>query len=118
MDYSSPFLGKIVTVAIDRPIGSKHPKFSNLVYAQNYGHVEGVAAPDGDELDAYVLGESVPLKTFTGRCFAIIHRTDDNDDKLVVVKDGATYSDDQIRSMTEFQEKFFKSIIVRHHSEI
>jgi inorganic pyrophosphatase len=116
MDYSTPFLGKIVTVTVDRPTGSRHPKFKDLVYSQNYGHIEGIFAPDGEELDAYVLGDVGPLRTFKGRCIAIIHRTDDKDDKLVVVPDGKTYTDDQIKSLTGFQEKFFKSTIVRENS--
>jgi inorganic pyrophosphatase len=38
-------------------------------------------------LDAYVLGVLEPLDEFTGRCIAIIHRINDNDDKLIVVPD-------------------------------
>ena len=79
----------------------------------NYGFVPDTKAPDGDELDAYVLGVFEPLEEFTGICIAIIHRTDDNDDKLVVVPKGVEYNDDQIRALTEFQEKFFKSEIIR-----
>ena len=36
---------------------------------------------------------------------AIIHRTNDNDDKLVVMEKGKNYTDDQIRALTEFQEQ-------------
>jgi inorganic pyrophosphatase len=112
MEYSLPFLNKEVTVKMDRPLGSKHPKW-NFVYSVNYGFVPDTKAPDGDELDAYVLGVFEPLEEFTGICIAIIHRTDDNDDKLVVVPKGVEYNDDQIRALTEFQEKFFKSEIIR-----
>jgi len=64
-------------------------------------------------LDAYVLGVFEPLEEFKGRCIAVIHRLDDDDDKLIVVAEGIQYSDDQIRALTEFQERFFKSIILR-----
>ncbi len=107
------FLGKTVTVKIDRPLGSKHPKHSDIQYSVNYGFVPGALAHDGSELDAYVLGVSEPLKTFIGRCIAIIHRTNDDDDKLVIVPEGREFSDDQIRALTEFQEKFFESVIIR-----
>lgn len=50
---------------------------------------------------------------FTGRCIAVIHRLDDDDDKLVLVPDGKEYTDDQIRALTEFQERFFQSVILR-----
>ncbi len=112
MEYSKPFLGKTVTVKMDRPIGSKHPH-CDIFYLVNYGYIEGVKAPDGDELDAYVLGVFEPKDSFKGRCIAIIHRTDDNDDKLVVVPEGKDYSDEQIRALTEFQEQYFKSEIIR-----
>lgn len=71
-------------------------------------------APDGHELDAYVLGVFEPVMEFNGRCIAVIHRFDDNDDKLIVVPEGQKYSDDQIRALTEFQERFFQSVILRH----
>ena len=48
------FLGRQVTVRIDRPLGSRHPKWGFL-YLANYGYVPGVFAPDGEELDAYIL---------------------------------------------------------------
>ena len=69
--------------------------------------------PDGEDLDAYILGVFEPLESFSGNCLAVIHRLDDDDDKLVVVADGASYADEQIVALTEFQERFFKSVIIR-----
>ena len=54
-----------------------------------------------------------PIDSFKGKCIAIIHRTNDNDDKLIIVPDGITYSDDAINALTEFQEKYFEHIIMR-----
>lgn len=79
----------------------------------NYGFVPGTTGLDTEELDTYVLGVFEPLTDFTGRCIAVIHRIDDNDDKLVLVSEGKTYSNEQIRALTEFQERFFTSMIVR-----
>jgi len=106
------FIGKIVDVKIDRPMGSKHPRFG-FIYPINYGYVENVPSVDGDNMDAYVLGVFEPVEEFTGRCIAVIHRTDDDDDKLVLVPEGKDYTDDQIKSLTEFQERFFNSVILR-----
>lgn len=106
------FLGKTVTVTIDRPLGSSHPDW-NLIYPINYGYIDGVVAPDNEYLDAYVLGVDHPLKIFKGKCIAIIHRTNDNDDKLVVVPDGTSFTARQIRKLTEFQERFFSSVIIQ-----
>ena len=112
MHYSKKFLNKIVKVKMDRPMGSKHPKHG-FIYPLNYGYIPDTEAPDGEELDAYVLGVFEPRDEFEGRCIAIIHRTDDDDDKLVVVRDGQNYSDEQIKALMEFQERFFKSEILR-----
>ena len=99
-------------VKIDSPIGSKHEDF-DIWYPVNYGYIPNTVAPDGEELDAYVLGILVPVKEFTGRCIALIHRANDNDDKLVVAPENAEFSDEEIRALTKFKEKFFESIIVR-----
>ena len=37
-----------------------------------------------------------PVEEFEGKCIAIIHRTNDNDDKLVIVPIGKNHSDDAI----------------------
>ena len=113
MHYSTVFLNKIVSIIIDRPLGSKHSKHK-YHYPINYGYVPNTKAPDGKEVDAYILGVSKPLKKFRGKCIAVIHRIDDNDDKLVIVPDNKEYNDEQIKTLTEFQEKFFKSEIIRH----
>ena len=106
------FLQKILSVKIDRPMGSKHPKFG-FIYPVNYGFVPDTRAPDGEELDAYILGVFEPLSEFKGKCIAVIHRFDDDDDKLVLAPAGKSYTDDQIEALTEFQERFFESIVVR-----
>lgn len=109
---SISFLDTIVRVTIDRKLGSKHPNH-DFIYPINYGYVPNTVSPDGEELDAYILNVVEPLEAFTGRCVAVIHRTDDNDDKLVIVSDGQTVTDEEIRQQTYFQEQFFKSEIVR-----
>lgn len=111
-DSTTAFLGQIVTAQIDRPLGSRHPSH-DFIYLLNYGYVPGTLAPDGEALDVYVLGAFEPLITFTGRCIAVIQRLDDDDDKLVLVPDGKDYSDAQINALTEFQERFFQSVIRR-----
>lgn len=111
-NYSNVFLGKIVTVKMDRPLGAKHPKYG-FVYPINYGFIPNTVSGDGEEIDAYVLGPKEPLEQFTGRCVAVIHRTNDDDDKLVVVPDGENPTDEVIDCATEFQEKWYKHIIIR-----
>ena len=106
------YLGKIDEVKIDRPLGSKHPKHG-FIYQVNYGYIPNTISGDGEELDVYVIGEHEPIEKFKGEVIAIIHRTNDDDDKLIVMEKGRNYTDDQIRALTEFQERWFKSIIIR-----
>jgi inorganic pyrophosphatase len=108
-------LNLIVTVTVDRPMGSRHPRHGFL-YPVNYGFIAGIPAPDGGDLDAYVLGVFEPRVTFTGICITVLQRLDDEDDKLIVVPEGKTYNDDQIRALTEFQEQWFTSVILRLRS--
>ncbi len=116
MSYSTKFIGKQVKIKVDRPLGSAHPKYPDMIYSINYGFVEGTIAPDGEELDAYILGVSKPVSEFTGTCIAVIKRSDDDDDKLIVVPtepNYAQYTDEKILELTHFQEQYFKSKILR-----
>ncbi len=106
------YLGKIISIKIDRPFGTKHPKHG-FIYPVNYGYVPNTVSGDGEELDAYLLGVFEPVEEFEGECIAIIHRTNDNDDKLVVVPEGKKYSDEAIDALIEFQEQYFEHIIIR-----
>ncbi|MDY6408027.1 MAG: inorganic diphosphatase [Pseudomonadota bacterium] len=106
------YLTKNVRVIMDRPLGSKHPKHG-FEYLTNYGYIPDTISGDGEELDAYVLGVDKPLTEFQGTCIAIIHRTNDDDDKLIVVPNGVNLTDDEIEKMVSYQEKWFKHIIIR-----
>ncbi len=105
------FLGARVTVVVDRPLGSRHPRHG-FVYPVNYGYVPDTLAPDGEPLDAYILGVFEPVATFAGRCIGLIERRDDDDPKLVVVPEGRTYAAAQILALTEFQERFFDPVVI------
>ena len=83
-------IGKIVTVTVDRPIGSYHPVHKNLYYPINYGYVKGIIAQDGEEQDAYVIGVDVPVKEYTGKVF----------------------TKEEIEEIVRFQEQFFDSIVI------
>lgn len=102
-------LPKTVTVTIDRPLGTCHPRHPDIFYTVNYGYVEGIMAPDGDWQDAYVLGVDVPLVSFTGEVIAVIHRSNDVEEKWVVAPEGMDFSREQIEKATFFQERFFDS---------
>ena len=105
-------LGAIIKVIVDRPIGSAHPSHKDIIYGVNYGYVEGIFAPDGEEQDAYILGIDRPISEYTGKVIAIVHRLDDIEDKWIVAPEGAHYTKEEIIKQIEFQERFFKYEII------
>lgn len=111
------YLNKTLEIKIDRPMGSKHPKHG-FIYPINYGYVPNTVSGDGEELDAYVLGVYEPLENFVGKCIAIIHRTNDNDDKLIIVPENKAFTNEEIKVLTDFQEQYFKSTILRPNDYI
>ena len=111
MQNSKNFLGKLVDVKVDRMLGSKHSeKYPKHIYPVNYGYLPNTKRT---ELDCYILGVYEPVKDFSGRCIAVIHRLSENDDKLIVVPDGRNFTNKEIRVLTEFHERFFESTIIR-----
>ena len=102
-------IGKTVRVVVDRPLGSYHPKHKDIYYSVNYGYIEGIMAPDGEEQDAYILGVDVPVKEFEGKIIAIIHREDDIEEKWVVAPENSAFTKEEIMDQVKFQEQYFKS---------
>ncbi len=108
----SAYLGKTVTVKIDRPIGYIHKKENKtLVYPINYGYIPGVMGGDGEELDVYLLGVCEPVFEYTCRVIGIIHRENDIEDKLVAAPEGMVFDQTQIASLVDFQEKYYKTTV-------
>lgn len=105
-------IGKAVTVTIDRPLGSVHPKHKDIVYTVNYGFVEGIIGGDGEEQDAYVLGVNKPLSSFTGVVIAVVVRHNDVETKWIVARHGETFTKEEITQAVGFQEKYFDSEII------
>ncbi|MDD2935344.1 MAG: inorganic pyrophosphatase [Candidatus Pacebacteria bacterium] len=112
LQLAKQLLGKEVEVTIDRPLGSKHPKH-DFLYEANYGFIEGIKAPDGEDLDAYFLGAKEPLQKAKGICIAVAHRKDNDDDKLIVVPKGIEMTNEKIMSAIHFQEQWFDTEIIR-----
>ena len=107
------FLGKKVKLQFDQPVGSSYAPHNIASYPINYGYVPGVLAPDGDDLDAYLLNVNEPLDEAEGICIAIVHRLNDDDDKLIVVTEGTQLTDEEMIKQVLFQEHLYKGVIVR-----
>lgn len=105
-------IGDVVTVTVDRPLGSFHPEHKDLYYPVNYGYIEGIIAPDGEEQDAYILGVNEPVETFTGKIIAIVHRADDAEEKWVVCPAEMSFTKAEITEQIKFTEQYFQSEII------
>lgn len=112
------YIGKKVTVTIDRPIGTAHPKHPDLIYPINYGYVQGLTAGDGEEQDVYILGVDKMLNMSESiECVVIaaVFRENDNEDKWVAVPENLVGSEIcyecNIVHNIHFQEQFYKSEI-------
>ena len=106
------YLGKTVTIKIDRPIGYVHQKKNyTLTYPINYGYIPGIIGGDGEELDVYLLGVDVPVSEFTGKIIGIVHRHNDVEDKLVMAPEGTSFTAEEIADAVRFQEQFYDSEI-------
>ncbi len=77
-------IGKEVTVTIDRPLNSVHPKYKDMIY---------------------------PIITFAGVIIAIIHRNDDVEEKWVVAPKGISFTLEEVKNATFFTEKYYDSEI-------
>ena len=51
-------------VIIDRPRGTRHPRFPDMRYPFDYGYLAGTQAPDGGGIDVWI--GSLPGKVVTG----------------------------------------------------
>ena len=107
------YLGKTVTIEIDRPIGYVHHKGEKtLVYPINYGFIPDVLGGDGEELDVFLVGVESPVSSFTGKIIGIVYRADDIEDKLIMAPEGMTFTAEEMAGAVHFQEKYYDTTIV------
>lgn len=106
------YLGKVVEISIDRPIGSIHPRQDDLVYPMNYGFIPNVLGGDGEELDVYLLGVDVPVEKYTAQIIGIVYRHNDIEDKLVAAPEGVRFTVEEITEAIKFQEQYYDSEVI------
>lgn len=106
-------LKKDITIYIDRPLGSTHHKYSNIIYPINYGYIKEIMALDNEYHDAYLLGVNKPVKEYIGKIYALIIREDDIEDKLIIVSDNKEYTIEELEKEVYFQEQYFKHKIIK-----
>ena len=107
------YIGKIVDIEIDRPLGSRHPKYKDFIYPINYGFVPNTVSGDGKELDCYIIDLDKKVQKVSGKCIGIINRLNDCEDKLIITVKDEEYSNEEILNKVNFQEQFFISELIR-----
>ena len=106
------YLGKMVNIKIDRPIGYVHKKENySLTYPINYGYLPGVIGGDGEELDVYLLGVNEPVTEYTAKIIGIAHRENDVEDKLVAAPVDLNFAKEEIERVIRFQEQYYKTTV-------
>ena len=73
MVNSIDYLGKKVTLKIDRPLGTRHPQHG-FIYMLNYGYVPDTISGDDEELDAYLIGEFELVLIKSDTCLLLLDK--------------------------------------------
>lgn len=107
------YLGQMVRVVVDRPLGSVHPRWPDLRYPVNSGELPGTLGGDGQPIDASLLGWDIPVTEAEGVVVALVLRGNDSEDKLIVVRPGTVWTGAELWSAVQFQERFFASRLAR-----
>ena len=106
------YLGKVVDIEIDRPIGYVHKKKNyDLVYPINYGYIPGVLGGDDEELDVYLMGVDEPVEKCTCRIIGIVYRRNDVEDKLIAAPVDMRFTAEEIAAAIHFQEQYYDTYV-------
>lgn len=90
-------------IIVDRPKGSAHPRYPDLIYPLDYGYLENTSAGDGDGIDVW-LG-STATKTLTGILCTFDRLKRDAEIKLLL---GCTREDvETIRNFNDAMQTLF-----------
>ena len=102
-------LADSTSIVIDRPRGSRHPRFPGLIYPFDYGYLKNTSAMDGNEID--VFRGSLAEERLVGIACTVDTLKRDTEVKLLI---GCT--EDEIASIERFynQNEYMSGIIIRH----
>ncbi|MBQ7992110.1 MAG: GNAT family N-acetyltransferase [Solobacterium sp.] len=100
------YLGRTVTVTVDRPYGSFHPHNPNVLYSLNFGYVDELISDDGEFVDAWIYGLYEPAETFRGSVIGIIYHKD-GPSRFIVGRIGETYRKEDVMDAVAFDEQYY-----------
>jgi inorganic pyrophosphatase len=70
-------------LVVERPLGSRHPRFDDIVYPLDYGHLTNTTGGDGAEVDMW-LGSLPGAQRIVGACMTIDRHKRDAEVTLLV----------------------------------
>jgi inorganic pyrophosphatase len=91
-------------IILDRPKGSQHPRYPELIYPLDYGYVENTTASDGDGIDVW--SGTWENKTLTGILCTFDNIKKDAEIKLLI---GCTAKD--IQQIQDFNHEMLTLFI-------
>lgn len=99
------------SIILDRPKGTAHPRYPELIYPLNYGYLENTSAGDGDSIDVWMGSKGEKILTGILCTFDKLKR--DAEIKLLI---GCTLQDvETIRGFNnEMQMLFISNPMVVH----
>ncbi len=98
-------------VILDRPKGSHHPKYPEIVYPLDYGYLKGTSGGDRNEIDVW--RGSMPGNKLVGVVCTVDILKSDTEVKLLI---GCT--DNEINKVSDFLNSNYMSAIVIERSEV
>lgn len=104
MEYDTSFwqgMGNLIVtnnIIVDRPKGSRHPRYPEYIYPIDYGYLENTTASDGDGIDVWM--GSLKTKILTGILCTFDNIKRDAEIKLLI---GCTSND--IRAIRQFHHQ-------------
>ncbi len=101
------FLNKLIEthpIVIDRPAGSHHPDFPDLIYPLDYGFLEGTHSMDGAGIDVGV--GTTAQKALSGILCTIDLNKNDSEIKIILNCDAR-----EARSLLKFHNSFSQAAI-------
>ncbi len=93
-------------IIIDRPKGSVHPRFNDIIYPLDYGYLNNTKSKDDNEIDVWI-GSSSIKKVDSILCIIDLMKKDSE------IKILYSCSDEEKELIYEFQNnKFMKAVMI------
>lgn len=95
-------------LVIDRPIGSRHPRYPDVVYQLDYGYLKGTSSMDGGGIDVW-LGSKAD-RQLEGIICTVDRLKGDSEIKLLI---GCTEEEIAIADRFHNESEYMKGLLIR-----